>query len=443
MSRRIALALCAVLTVAVGMAAQPAPERILVVPFDNAGNDVRISWLGEASAVLLTDELHAVGRRAYSREERLDVFEQLQVPPTVSLSRATVIRLGQRIGATHIVIGSFHQTAGSLIVRVHSIGLDSGRMDTEVIESGPLEDLFAVFERVWMRVAGLRANASRAARPALPVFENYVKGLLAAAPANVTYLQAALKLDPGFDRARLALWAVHQDQGNAQVALLAAAAVPETSPSYSRARFSVALSLIQLKRLDDAFATLRTLGDRAPSATVMNNIGVIQMQRPVTPQTGRATYYFNQAVKLDQDDPDYCFNLGYAYWVEQDALSAVFWLREAVRRNPADGDAHAVLGAALQLTGAAPEAGRERELAAQLSGGEPASRGLARLKTSLDAPPLRPTDNALVRAAAHITLAQAYIQVKDEGRALAELERALALTPDSADAKELMGRLTP
>ena len=51
----------------------------------------------------------------------------------------------------------------------------------------------------------------------------------------------------------------------------------------------------------------------------MNNIGVIQLRRPVTPQTGRATYYFNQALKLDEDDPDYYFNLGYAYWAEKDA----------------------------------------------------------------------------------------------------------------------------
>ena len=52
---------------------------------------------------------------------------------------------------------------------------------------------------------------------------------------------------------------VHHDEGDGQAALVTAAAVPETSPMYARARFGVALSLLQLKRLDDAFATLRTL----------------------------------------------------------------------------------------------------------------------------------------------------------------------------------------
>jgi tetratricopeptide (TPR) repeat protein len=299
-------------------------------------------------------------------------------------------------------------------------------------------------------------------RPPLLAFENYIKGLLAAAPpTKIGYLQTAVKLDPGFDRARLALWAVHQDQGSAQVALLAAAAVPDTSPLYAQARFNVALSLIQLKRLDDAFATLKTLADRSPSATLMNTIGVIQMRRPVTPQTGRATYYFNQAVKLEQDDPDYYFNLGYAYWAEKDEQSAIFWLREAVRRDPADGEAHAVLAAALQATGATTEAARERELATQLSStyaewakkppaAEPVPRGLERLKPSLEMSNLRRVETAIGAveqreqrelAAFHLDRGRRWFEQGSDTEAVAELRRALYLSPYEAQAHLLLGRV--
>ena len=351
-----------------GLAAAQPNERVLVIPFENPTREPRILWIGEASAVLLADDLNAFGRRAYTREERLDAFQRLQVPPVATLSHATVIRLGQVVGATHVVIGSFRLTGGMISVRTQIIRLDTGRMEHEFVEAGPLEDLFAIFGRVSRRLAGRSASDALPPRPALPVFENYIKGLIATSTAaKIGYLEAAIKLDPGFDRARLALWNVQYDDANGQAALVAAAAVAETSPMYAPARFSVALSLIQLNRLDDAFATLRTLADRAPSATLMNNIGVIQLRRPVTPETGRATYYFNQALKLDEDDQDYYFNLGYAYWAEKDAASATFWLREAVRRDPADGEAHAVLAAALQATGAAAEAARERELATQLS----------------------------------------------------------------------------
>lgn len=445
--------------------AQSAPEtseRYLVIPFENPAREARIYWVGEASAVLLPDDLNAFGTHAYTREERLDAFQRLQVPPVASLSHATVIRLGQVVGATHVVIGSFRLTGGMMSVRAQSIRLDTGQMEHEFVEAGPLEDLFGIFARVSGRLAGSSPSGTPPARPALPVFENYIKGLVATAtPAKVGYLEAAIKLDPSYDRARLALWNVHHDQGNGQVALVTAAAVPDTSPMYARARFSVALSLIQLNRLDDAFATLRALADRAPSATLMNNIGVVQMRRPVTPQTGRATYYFNQALKLDQDDPDYYFNLGYAYWAEKDPQSAVFWLRETVRRNPADGEAHAVLAAALQSTGAAAEAARERELATQLSStyaewakkpasAEPVPRGLERLKPTLDVSTLRRVDITIATtgqreqkelAAFHLDRGRRFFEQGTNGDAVTELSRAIYLSPYEAGAHLLLGRI--
>ncbi len=438
-------------------------ERFLVIPFENPARDAAVYWLTEASAVLLADDLNALGRRAYTREERLEAFEQLRMPQAASLSHATVIRLGQLVGATHVVIGAFTLSGGDITIRAQNIRLDSGRMEQEVIESGALEDLFAIFARVSRQVAGSPASdGALVRRPALLVFEHFIKGLIATATATrVSHLETAIKLDPGFDRARLTLWAVHHDEGNFQAALVTAAAIPDTSPMYAQARFCIALSLIQLKRLEDAFATLRTLGDRLSAASVMNNNGVIQMRRPVTPLTGRATFYFNQALKLDQDDPDYYFNLGYAYWSEKDAQSAIFWLREAVRRNPADGEAHAVLAAALQATGATAEASRERELATQLSStyaewakkppaGEMMPRGLERLKNSLEVSTIRRVDGAAGTpeqreqkelAAFHLDRGRRFFEQGSNTEAIAELRRAFYLSPYEAEAHLLLGRI--
>ncbi|MEO5742706.1 MAG: tetratricopeptide repeat protein [Vicinamibacterales bacterium] len=465
---RVLVAGFCVLVLGSGFAAAQPPaqslERVLVIPFENPTREARISWLSEASAVLLADELNALGKRAHTREERLDAFLRLQVPPVATLSHATVIRLGQVVGATHVVIGSFRLTGGMISVRARSIRLDTGQMEHEFVEAGPLADLFAIYARVGRRLAGPAATGASPERPALPVFENFIKGLVATStPAKIGFLEAAIKLDPGFDRARLALWSVHNDEGTGQVALVTAAAIPEISPFYARARFCVALSLLQLKRLDDAFATFRTLTERAPTATLMNNVGVIQLRRPATPQTGRATYYFNQALKLDEDDPDYYFNLGYAYWAEKDAPSAIFWLREAVRRDPADGEAHAVLAAALQATGAAAEAARERELATQLSstyaewvkkpagpGTEAIPRGLERLKPSLEVSTLRRVDSAIATTgqreqkeltAFHLDRGRRFFEQGSNTEAVTELARAIYLSPYEEQAHLLMGRI--
>jgi tetratricopeptide (TPR) repeat protein len=476
---RLLVSLCLVLAVA-GVAAAQAPagsdarapagsDRFLVIPFDHPAHETRIYWLTEASAILLSDDLDAAGRLAYTREERLEAFEQLQVPSVGPLSHATVIRLGQLVGATNVLIGSIAISGTRLSVRAQNIRLDTGRLAGEVVETGALEDMFGIFDRVAGRVASLPAGRGTGAapaggvagrRPSLPVFENYVKGLLAAAtPTKVGYLRSALKLDPGFDPARLALWTVNEDGGNAQAALLEAAAVPDTSPFHARARFDVALSLIQLKRMDDAFATLKTLADRVPSAAVMNNLGVIQMRRPTTPQTGKTTYYFDQAVKLDPDDPDYYFNLGYAYWGEHDEQGSIYWLREAVRRRPADGEAHAVLGAALQAVGANTEAARERELAAQLSSTyaewarRPAAeraRGLERLKPALEVSTLRRVDTMIAEsgerdqrelAAFHLDRGRRLLEQGSDADAIGELRRALYLSPYESDAHLLLGQI--
>jgi tetratricopeptide (TPR) repeat protein len=451
--------------------AQPtdSTDRFLVIPFDNPGHDARIYWLGEASAILLADNLNALGQQAYTREERLEAFERLQVPSVATLTHATTIRLGQLVRASHVVIGSLRLTGTEITVSARKIRLGTGAFENDVVEAGALEDLFDIFERLTRRLASLPAGSAAPAAGAAPgrkpmpqVFENYVKGLLAASiPTKVGYLQTALKLDPSFDRARLALWAVNQDNGNAQAALVAAAAVPETSPLYARARFDVALSLIQLKRLDAAFATLKTLAGRAPTATTANNIGVIQMRRPLAPPTGKASGYFKQAVTLDPEDADYYFNLGYASWEEHDGQAAISWLREAVRRQPADGEAHAVLGAALQAAGSTTEAARERALATQLSStydewtkrsasAEPVPRGLERVKPALESSSLQRVDSAIAEsgqrdqrelAAFHLDRGRRFFEQGSDGDATSELRRALYLSPYEAEAHLLLGRV--
>src|SRR5215216_6482248 len=75
-----------VLSSGIAAAQPPSSERYLVIPFENPAREARIYWIGEASAVLLADNLNAFGKHAYTREERLDAFQRLQVPPVASLS---------------------------------------------------------------------------------------------------------------------------------------------------------------------------------------------------------------------------------------------------------------------------------------------------------------------------------------------------------------------
>jgi tetratricopeptide (TPR) repeat protein len=444
-------------------AAQP-PARILVMPFENVSHDRRIFWLGEASAVLLGDDLNALGKNAISRDERRQAFDRLQVPPAAALTDATVIRIGQLVGASQVIVGSLELAGDELVVNAHSIALEAGRVQARAVERGPMPELFAIVERVAREMAPGSAKSSeevQRSHPPIAAFENYIKGLLAETPPTaIDYLGAALQLHPTFDRARLALWDVYEEQGDHERALNAVTAVSPASPWARRARFLAAIAQLNLKKHDDAFATFKTLADADPSAFVLNNLGVVQLRRGANTQSGQPTYFFNKAAETDPDDSDYFFNLGYAYWVARDTQAAIYWLHEAVRRNPADGDAHFVLGTALAASGNASESAREKELAKRLSSkyeewdkraaADAVPKGLERVKSDVELPHASRIGSLLATSEQRDQreLAQFYLdrgrrlyQQENDRDAIVELNRTLYISPYEADAHLLLGRI--
>jgi Tfp pilus assembly protein PilF/TolB-like protein len=466
-----ALALVVWALASAGAAAQSAPRTLLVMPFENTQGDPKLAWLGEGSAVLLSELIAGHGRDVIDRDERIGAFDRLELPPSASLTHATTIKIGQLVGASDVVIGSYELAGDRLIVRSRVLSLDRGRLEEETIEEGQLGEFFDIYRRMAHQLA-----AASGALPEPPegtllsspqAFEFYIKGLTAETPAaRRSYLEQAAKAAPGDDRIPLALWEVHSDAGNHVLALGAAARVDETSPHYEEARYLMALSQIELKHYDAAAKTLEALRESGSGAAVANALGVVQLRRDPKEQLRRdpkertkaATVYFREAAQADPADADYCFNLGYAYWRQGDAAAAVHWLREAVRRNPADGDAHFVLAAALQKTGNAVEARRERELAGRLSAEwEEASTaaaaavpaGLERLKPRLAEPGRRV--EAIIEAASqrdqsalarfHLDAARrAYAREADRD-AEREVRRALYLSPYLADGHLLLGRI--
>jgi hypothetical protein len=87
--------------------------------------------------VLLADALNARGMGAITRTERVRAFEELHLPASASLSRATVIRVGQMVGAAEVMLGQFRLEGDQLSVTVQAITLDVGRLQPDVTERAP------------------------------------------------------------------------------------------------------------------------------------------------------------------------------------------------------------------------------------------------------------------------------------------------------------------
>jgi tetratricopeptide (TPR) repeat protein len=464
-----------------------AGTRVLVVPFENVQGDARVDWLSEASAVLVGDGLRARGVGAVTRSERVDAFDHLHLPMSATLTRATVITVARLVGARDVVIGTFRVQGDELTVEAHSLRVDAGRLRPSITERGPLTDLYGIYDRLVRRVSLDSPAVPSAPAPPLAAFESYIKGLVAESPPTAAvFLESAIREFPAFDRARLALWDVRTEQGNHTAALAAAGAIRDESPLSGRARFCAALSLLNLQRPDDAFMAFKALLDsvaggsgaaggtrvsdagspaparRADVGAIYNNLGVVQIRRASSGQTGSATYYLTKAAEADRDDPDYLFNLGYAYMLERNAEGSVYWLREVVRRDPTDADAHFVLAAALQASGSQIEAGRERELARQLSSRYeelerraaadklPVPRGLERVRSDAGGSRALWPDRVILDeshreqrelASFHLERGRRFFEREHDSEAMTELRRAVFLSPYEAQAHLLIGRV--
>lgn len=464
----IAVVLCASLLahgIVQGGESLPKPSGILVVPLETPANDGRTYWLGEAVSILIADDINARGLGALSREARERAYEQLHLPSNAVLSRATVIKVGEIVNAERVIVGEVSVDGDSLSITVQPIRLDLGRADAPVVARGDLQNLFDLARNAARRAVPGGGEPPLVPSPSLQAFEQYVKGLLAEEPAaRADFLETALALQPNYDRARIALWDVRTSQGDYQAALTAVRAIKSDSPDARRASFLASVSLVQLKQYDEAFKLLQSLDGTAPDPAILNNLGIVQIRRGGSPEQGTAVYFLTKAAKSAPDDADVLFNLGYAYALDRDPQGAIYWLRESLRRNPEDGDAHYVLAAALDMAGSSVEASRERELAAQLSahwadavhrppssGGRPDAvpRGLGRLRQ--EAGVHAETVNRAVANTAqrdqeqlaqfHLDRARRLFAAEQDTDALAELQQTVFLSPYDSDAHLLIGRI--
>ena len=463
------LALVAVWSGPVTTVAQaPSGARVLVMPFSvsvdakAAGGAGASLWLGEAARLLLLEDFERLGVTTVTRDESTAAFDRLQVPVSAALTRATMIRVGELVGASEVVFGDL-RLGDQLTVRARMLRLGPSSAAPEVSRAGALTDIIPLFERTASELAavtGRRSATPGKTEPPMPfpVFESYVKGLVSPTPsAQQRFFEGALKQAPHDPRLLLALWGVYAAQGQNEKALSVASGVSKDSLLSRKARFLAALSLIELARFDGAAEQLTALNRDRPSPVLSNALGIVQLRRPNG--ASAAAPFFNRAVDAESSNTDYLFNLGYAHALAQDAPGALNWLREAVRFDAANGDAHLVMSAVLMSSGKTVEAQRELDLAKQLGTRPDTSTlavstrippGLERLRTDLDVAPADRVDANIANpaqrdqretAAFHLEQGRALFNAERDREATSELRRAIYLAPYEDLPHILLGRI--
>ncbi len=361
-------------------------ETILVLPFANHSTSANLDWIGESIAESLGDALTSEGLLVLDRADRLEAYRRLALRPGADLTKASMIKIGEALDASSLIFGTFEvlppaggkdQTKGSLRITARIINLKHSHQLPEFGETGALEDLASLEVRLGYEALATfhpKTMPSREdfvrARPSvrMDAVESYIRGLMATSPEQRhRYFTQAARLDEHYSQPCYQLGKTYWEKQDYKIAAGWLARVARSDPHFLEAQFFLGLSRFQLGDFANAAASFELVSASVPLNEVFNNLGAA-LSRENNPAAAVAN--FQKALEGDSGDPDYHFNLGYAWWRSGRFAEAAASFREVLDRNPEDREAAEFLDRAQKQEGPRPA--------------DPKSEARERLKTNYD-----------------------------------------------------------
>ena len=370
--RRASSALVLVLTCCLGIRAA-ATDTIVTMPFENLSGRAEYNWVGESFAAALADLFDKPGLVAIRPDERNVAYKQEGLPPTAILTRATMIKIAERAGATLVVMGTY-RIAGegrdsTIAITARVVDIREGRLvGKEYNRGGPLVDLQKLqgdlaYEILYQHNQALPFSRDQITTDAtvapIGAFENFIKGTLTRdRDAQIGFLDRAIKEYADKTKGRYVaaifeLGRVRFDAGEHKEALEQLVLVEEKNPRYDEAQFYIGVAQDALGQTEQALATLKKLAAKLPLFEVYNNIGVLLIKQK---QYKDAIEHLKPAAEAAPKDTDTLFNLGYVHYLAKDNANAAAMLKNEIKQRASDGEAFYLLSKALAATGDQPGA---------------------------------------------------------------------------------------
>lgn len=424
---------------AVPSSAQPhsGPARVsrllLIIPFENTSTATGADWISESFPEVWSTRLSPSGFFIMGRDDRLNAFDRLGIPPGAKPSRATLYQVGQQLDADYLVVGDYRVDQTNITAHARVMDMERLRMSPEFTETGSLTNLISIQTALAWDILntlspGVPAKDSFVARfpgQRPDVLENYVRGITATNDQEkIKYYKEAVRLEPTHAPAMLQLGKSYYKVRDYESAASWLARIPKTDINDNEAQFYLGLATFYAGHMDKAENAFQTLVARLPLTEVLNNLGVVAARRGEKAARG----YFEKSVQTDPNEPDYRFNLAVMLFREGDTQGAAHELRELLAIHP-DTEAKTFLEAVV-------------------SGTQPARMPLERIKRNYDESTFRQialeienTNEARLaksdpasHAAFHVRHGQELLQSSLPGEAEREFREAVVLDPASAGA---------
>jgi len=403
---------------------------LLIIPFENTSNATGTDWISESFPEVLSTRLGPSGFFIMGRDDRLNAFDRLGIPPGAKPSRATLYQVGQQLDVDYLVMGDYRIDQATITAHARVMDMERLRLSPELTESGSLSNLIGIQTALaWDILNTLNPGTVSkdsfivkfsAQRP--DVLENYVRGITALNDQEkIRYFKEVVRLEPTHSLAMLQLGKSYYKARDYESAASWLARVPIKDTNANEAQFYLGLATFYGGHMDKAESAFRTLAARLPLTEVLNNLGMVAARRGEKSARG----YFEKTVQTDPNEPDYRFNLAVTLFHEGDTQGAARELRELLAIH-ADAEAKTFLEAIA-------------------SGAQPARIPLERIKRNYDESTFRQIaleienmnearlakSDSASHAAFHVRHGQELLQSGLPGEAEKEFREAVVLDPSS------------
>jgi tetratricopeptide (TPR) repeat protein len=318
-------------------------QSVVILPFANHSEKQHLYWLGEGFAESLSEEVLLKDALIIQRIARLAAYEELRIPYTGDLSRATMLKIADKLAADYVVFGTYRLKDSSLETEVRAIKLSTSELSNPIRASGSLDNLYRL--QLTLRDGLLQYFKGENIQPAetypfpndsipLPAYELYIKGLLESPEAEqIKLFERAIELKPDYPQALLRLGTTLSRLGKYKESNAALSRGKFKGESQIKVDFMEGLNSYNSGDFEDAYQKWLELSKSSPSAEIYNNVGVALLKKN---DTSGAGWFLSKAVELAPENPSFRFNLGASYVLRSYDKHAVLQYRETLRFSPGD-----------------------------------------------------------------------------------------------------------
>jgi tetratricopeptide (TPR) repeat protein len=317
------------------------PAKIIFFPADASSVPGNLSWLSDGLSFSISGQLRGPGIKVVDRQERLQLVEDLDLPPDAHLSHGSMIRVAQEGRADLAIWASFSGSEQNLKVAVRILDMKNMKLSGEITANGPLSAMPQMENELgWLILsnAGVQKGVSREyfgmRQRKIPNAEyaSFIQSFSATGRnEQIRLLQKALDGFKEFPEAHFQLGRLYFQKGewdNALVQLSLSAKAEGMDPEYE---FIRGTCLVQRGQPVPAIQSLLNVLSSSRSFRILNNIGVAYLRKGDTAQALNA---FMEARNLARSDTTVAINLAIARHLQGNDAAARNALEDAAKTTP-------------------------------------------------------------------------------------------------------------